>query len=86
MTRREDRGRDVRVGLSAVWRHVGLLVPVVAALILPACSTEGSPGSVHADPARTSSVMVTSDRKVPIPEPSRDRSSRTTPKTRFPRR
>ena len=70
------------VSLSAVWPT---LLACVAATTLTACGPEGA-GSIHADPARTSSVMVTRDRRAPMPAPTKAKSPSLTPKPTSSRR
>jgi hypothetical protein len=85
MTCRVGRSRNGRVGIPAVRRTLRLLVSVAVALILPACGSGGGAGSVHIAKERTSSVMVTPDRKVPMLAQPKGRSSKATPKTSSPR-
>jgi hypothetical protein len=73
-----------RVDFPLVRPTRGLLACVVA-VVVPACGPEGV-GSIHADPARTSSVMVTPDRKAHMPPRAKARSRRTAPNATPPRR
>jgi hypothetical protein len=70
------------VGLSAVRPT---LLACVAATTLTACGPEGV-GSIHADPARTSSVMLTRDRRASMPAPTKVESPSSTPKPTSSRR
>lgn len=56
------------------------LLACVLAVFAPACGPEGE-GSVHIERSRASSVMVTPDRKVPLPPETKARRGRATTKS-----
>jgi hypothetical protein len=71
-----------RVGLPPVR---AALLACVLAVFVPACGPEGE-GSIHIDRSRTSSVMVTPDRKAPMPSQTKARGGRAITKSNLPRR
>jgi hypothetical protein len=73
-----------RMGFPAV-RSTLALLPCVVAVVVPACGPEGV-GSIHADPARTSTVMVAPSRKASMPLRVKARSGRTAPHATSPKR
>jgi hypothetical protein len=56
-------------------RPIRPLLACVVAVVLPACGVEGA-GSIHADPAFRSSVMITPDRKAQRPPQLKARGGR----------
>ena len=71
-----------RVGLAPVRPT---LLGCVVAVFVPACGPEGA-GSIHIDRSRTSSIMVTPDRKAPMPSQTKARGGRAITKSNLPRR
>jgi hypothetical protein len=63
---------------SHVVRTIRRLLVGVATVAIPACAPEGA-GSISADPARTSNVMVAPVRKASMPLRTKARSGRTAP-------
>jgi hypothetical protein len=61
------------------------LLACALAVFAPACSPGGE-GSIHIDRSRTSGVMVTPDRKAPMPSQTKARGGRAIPKSNIPRR
>ena len=72
------------VGLPAVRPALRLLACLVV-VVVPACGPEGA-GSIHTDQASPSRVMVTPDRKAPIPSKTQARTGRTAPRSNLSRR
>src|SRR5262249_693645 len=66
-------------------KPVRLGLVLVVTLIVPACAPEGA-GSIHADRAGTSSIMVTPDRRAHVPSQPKTRAQRTTPNATSPGR
>jgi hypothetical protein len=61
------------------------LLACVLAVLMPACGPEGG-GSIHIDRSRTSSIMVTPDRKAPMPSQTKPRGGRAITKSNLQRR